>query len=101
MADSPAFSFACGELERLTQWTREQARGTVRLALREAGLSASAVRAREMQVVFERLMPKELASRRVENGEQLCADIGQRVGAVQDDARVDTPDAVFARLGAR
>jgi hypothetical protein len=101
MADSPAFAFACGELERLTQWTREQARGTVRLALREAGLSASAVRAREMKVVFERLMPKELASRRVENGEQMCADIGQRVAAVQDDAGADAPDSVFARLGAR
>ena len=101
MADSPAFAFACGELERLTTFTREEARGTVRLALREAGFSASAVGAREMQVVFQRLMPKELASRRVPDGEKLCAEIGLRVGALQDHARAETPEAVFGRLGQR
>ena len=98
MADSPAFAFACDELERLTKLTREEARGTVRLALRDAGFTATAVGAREMKVVFERLMPKELASRRIEGGDQLCAEIGERVGELREDARPDTPERVFARL---
>jgi hypothetical protein len=101
MADSAAFAFACGELERVTKWTREQARGTVRIALREAGFSANAVRAREMQVVFERLMPKELALRRVADGDKLCAEIGLRVGQMNEDASGETPEAVFGRLGGR
>jgi hypothetical protein len=101
MADSAAFAFACGELERLTKLTREEARGTVRLALRDAGFSASAVGAREMKVVFERLMPRELASRRVVDGEQLCAEIGKRVGELREEARAATPDVVFSRLGGR
>ena len=98
MADSPAFVFACGELERLTKLTREEARGTVRLALRDAGFSASAVGAAEMTVVFERLMPKELAARRIEGGDELCAEIGERVGQLCEDAPGQTPESVFARL---
>ncbi len=101
MADSAAFAFACEELERLTNLTREEARGTVRLALRDAGFSASSVRALEMKAVFERLMPKELASRRIEDGEKLCAEIGSRVGELRDGARGETPEMVFVRLGAR
>jgi hypothetical protein len=101
MADSAAFAFACGELERLTKLTREEARGTVRLALRDAGFSASAIGAREMKVVFERLMPKELASRRIEGGDQLCAEIGQRVGELREATPAATPEAVFGRLGGR
>ena len=101
MADSPAFTFACSELERLTRLTRDEARGTVRLALRDAGFSASAVGGSEMKVVFERLMPKELASRRIDGGEQLCAEIGRRVGELREDARRESPEAVFGRLGGR
>ena len=63
MADSRSFEFVCGELERLTKMTRLEARGTVRLALKEAGLSADAVLPLEMQVVLQKLMPKELAAR--------------------------------------
>lgn len=100
MAESAAFTLACEELERLTPLTRDEARGTVRLALRDAGFSASGVGASEMKVVFERLMPRELASRRIEGGEELCAEIGQRVGELRETCAA-TPEVVFSRLGGR
>jgi hypothetical protein len=44
MAESKAFDFVCSELERRTSMTRLEARGTVRIALKDAGLAADTVR---------------------------------------------------------
>lgn len=99
MADSPVFEFVCGELERRTSLGRLEARGTVRLALKEAGLGAG-VSVREMQVVLERLLPGALASRGIENGETLCGEIRGGAARLQESARSgDTPEAIFGRLG--
>jgi hypothetical protein len=99
MADSPVFEFVCGELERRTSLGRLEARGTVRLALKEAGLGAS-VSVREMQVVLERVLPGALASRGIENGEVICSEIRGGTTRLQDSARTaDTPEAIFGRLG--
>ena len=100
MADSPVFEFVCGELERRTPLGRLEARGTVRLALKEAGLAAGAVSVREMQVVLERVLPAALASRGIENGDALCGEIRSGAARLQDGARTaETPEAVFGRLG--
>jgi hypothetical protein len=98
VADSAAFDFVCNELERLTQLSRLEARGTVRLALKEAGL-ATDVRPREMQVVLERVLPRELNARGVTTGEQLCRDVAAGVLRLADDRPAsNTPDAIFSRL---
>jgi hypothetical protein len=101
MADSPAFALASQELERLTKMTSTEARGTMRLALRDAGFSAGAVRAHELRVVLEKLMPRELASRRIADGDAICREIAERLAQVHEDESGDTPDAVFGRLGGR
>ena len=43
MTDAPAFTLVCEHLERATGLDRPAARGTVRLALKEAGLDVSAI----------------------------------------------------------
>jgi len=101
MADSPVFAFAAQQLEQLTKMTTAEARGTLRLALRDAGFSASAVRAHELRVVLEKLMPHELASRRIADGDAVCREIAQHLDEARDTAAVDSADAVFARLGGR
>jgi hypothetical protein len=99
MADSTAFEHACSSLEELTQLSRLEARGTVRIALKEAGLDPTSVKAAELSVVARTLLPKELANRGVADaesiGEQLCTGLS----GLQDAASTDTPEAVFARLG--
>jgi len=60
VSQSRAFDHACETLERKTKLSRLEARGTVRLALKAAGLDAGRVTARQMGVVFERIMPGEL-----------------------------------------
>jgi len=99
MADSPIFELVCTELEARTSLGRLEARGTVRLALKEGGLSASSVSGREMQVVLDRLLPDALASRGIENGAALCGQIRSRVAQQQDAPSASSPEAIFSRLG--
>jgi hypothetical protein len=100
MADSPAFEAACVSLETAGSLNRLEARGTVRLALKQAGLDAKCVTARELVTVVQRVLPAQLAARGVEQLEALCSRIAQALAGVVDGvASGDTPEAVFSRLG--
>jgi hypothetical protein len=99
MADSAVFDFVCDKLEQATQMDRLAVRGTVRIALKQAGLEARTVTAQQMGVVLERLLPTELATRGVDGGDALCAKIRSGLSGVAAGAQMDTPDAVFQRLG--
>lgn len=99
MADSPAFDFVCGKLEVLTGLDRLAARGTVRLALKQAGLEARTVTGDQMRVVLNRVLPSELAARGIGNSESLCLDVAAGLAGVASFAEPETPDAVFKRLG--
>lgn len=52
MADSPAFAWTCAEIVRTTSLSELVARGTVRLALKQAGLAPDSVSGEEMAVVL-------------------------------------------------
>jgi hypothetical protein len=93
------FDFVCDKLEAATRMDRLAVRGTVRIALKQAGLEARSVTAQQMSVVLERVLPNELSSRGVEGGEALCSSIRSGLPTVAAGAQVDTPDAVFQRLG--
>jgi hypothetical protein len=98
VADAVAFEWVCTELERTTSLERLEARGTVRLALKEAGLEARSVTPAQMQVVVERILPKELLARGVSDADGLCARLKEGLGAVQAGATAESPDVVFQRL---
>jgi hypothetical protein len=99
MADLTAFEHACEGLERLTNLSRLEARGTMRIVLKEAGLDPGSVKAGELRVVAKKTLPKQLAARGVEDAESVCERLGSELGGIQDTAGGDTPEAVFARLG--
>lgn len=99
MAESAVFDFVCDKIEQGTALDRLAVRGTVRIALKQAGLEARTVTVQQMGVVLERLLPAELASRGVEGGDALCAKTRAGLASVASSAAVDTPDAVFQRLG--
>jgi hypothetical protein len=99
VSESRAFSYACEELERATSLDRLEARGTVRLALKQAGLEASSVSPLQMGVVLGELMPAELASRGIDDAVGVCAAIRGGIDALPEEAAADAPEAVFARLG--
>jgi hypothetical protein len=101
--DQDLFDFVAGEIEERTDLGRLEARGTVRIALREAGLDARSVSVEQMSVVLERVLPGELRSRGVDRPDALCnamaaAVLSQRPGR---SAAAESPEDVFRRLGGR
>ena len=100
MADSPIFAEACSKLEETTSLNTLESRGTMRLALKSAGLEAGSVTTEQMTVVLDRVMPQELSARGIEDPETVCASIRSALDHVTTNASAtETPDAVFARLG--
>lgn len=99
MAEATTFDFVCDELERGTSLDRLEARGTVRIAAKQAGLDPNTATPAELAVVVEKVLPGELASRGIEGAASLCEALAKRVAVrAPGDAR-ETPEAIFARLG--
>ncbi|MCU0670136.1 MAG: hypothetical protein MUF70_12425 [Myxococcota bacterium] len=101
MSDASVFGFVCEQVEHATSLSQLEARGTVRLALKAAGIDAKVVSPEQMKVVLGKVMPRELESRGCENPERLCQDIADRMAGRSFAAAgaSDSPEAVFARLG--
>lgn len=102
MAESPVFAWVSDALERHTDFKRIEARGTVRLVLRQAGLEPESVTVEQMDVVLERLLPDALRSRRVEDAREVCAELARGLGAFAARSNTDAGESaydVFRRLG--
>jgi len=98
---SALFDLAAERLEHHTILGRLEARGTLRLALKEAGLDPKSLAARELSVVFDKLMVTELQRRGVREAAEACQRTMDDVSAMTmaDDARsASRPDEVFRRL---
>ena len=98
MADSLCFDLVCELLESESSLDRLEARGTVRLMLKAAGLDSRGVTPDQMRVVIDELLPGELNARGVENGDGIRATLKQKLLTVEAPDTADTPEAVFARL---
>lgn len=101
MAGSQAFEWLCEAIEAGTSLERLEARGTVRIALKQAGLEARSATAAELAVVVAKILPRELRQRGVANEAAVCERLtaGLRTLDVGRQAVPDTPDAIFRRLG--
>ncbi len=102
MADAAAFAFLCNELESASNLSRLEARGTMRLALKDAGLEAHSVTRDQMCVVVEKLLGSELQCRGIENIDYLCHSLLAGLAALSDDladgGRYQSAEDVFKRL---
>ena len=95
------FDFAAERLEHHTSLDRLESRGTLRIALKNAGLMANSVSAAQLCVVFEKVMPGELEKRGVSDAASVCsAVIDDLVNspAPTDEAPASDLDAIFRRL---
>ena len=75
MAMASAFDVVSEELERRTFFDRLQARGTLRIAVRDADLDAKTASASELAHVITTSLPHELDVRGVESAEAVCRSI--------------------------
>lgn len=99
MSEASSFAHVSETLESKTRMSRLEARGTVRLALKEAGLDASSVTARQMSVVVERILPAELQSRDIGDADSICRDLVRSLASLPSVEAAETPESVFRRLG--
>jgi hypothetical protein len=100
VAESSAFDNLCATLEEHTSLDRLSARGTVRLALKKAGLDARSVTPAQLCVLIEKLLHSELVSRGVDNPESVCNHALAHLRALApSEAQTETPEAIFSRLG--
>ncbi len=100
MADAPAFEWMCEQLDARTSLSRLEARGTLRLTLKGAGLDATRVTPSQMQAAVSKILPDELAARGVEDPQTLCRDLSAGVLSVGvGGSGAESPEDVFRRLG--
>jgi hypothetical protein len=100
MSQETPFDFVCSQIERATELSTLEARGTVRLALKAAGMDAKSVGVSQMRVVLDKVMPGELRNRGCADPERVCADIATQLGAKTfATPSGDSPETIFARLG--
>jgi hypothetical protein len=98
MADSQAFTVLCDALEQASTFDRLEARGTVRLALKNAGLESGTVTAAQLDVVIDKILPAELATRGVDKA--ICSQLHAALDGVAERSDAHhSPEAVFSRLG--
>ncbi len=99
MAESAVFQWVSARLELRTSLSRIEARGTVRLVLKDAGLEASNVTATQMEVVLRKLMVSALSKRRVEDSEHVCARLVAELAQAEfDDNGTESAYDVFSRF---
>ena len=89
MRDATAFEFVSEMLERETFFDRLQARGTMRLALRQLGLPARSVTAAQMVALIDEQLAGELETRGVEDAAAVC----ERLRAQVLDLEKSSPEA--------
>ena len=101
MADSHAFEWTCAELERASSLDKLEARGTIRLALKQAGLEARTATGQQMTVVVEKVLPSELQTRGIDAAADICSGLVTGLKGLGDDATpdADSPEEIFKRLG--
>lgn len=98
------FELAGRLLAEKSHLTGPQARGTIRLALKDAGLDPRQVASYELAVVFTRLMPKRLEAQGLtaDQAEQVCQVINAVLAANDAVAAPVAAATMFDRLdGAR
>ncbi len=100
MADA-LFDLAADSLEQHSPFDRLEARGTLRIALKAAGLEPKNLTGAQLQVVFEKVTLGELESRGINNVPDVCAAVLvdlEGAGAAAEDANATSPDEIFRRL---
>jgi hypothetical protein len=100
MANVTAFDWICGELERLTSLDTLEARGTVRISLKEAGLEARSVGPAQLAVVVLRILGGELRVRGIEDADAVCENLISGLKSLEPGSTFgETPEEIFKRLG--
>ena len=102
MSLSDVFEWAADALDRHSQLSRNEARGIIRLALKEAGIEPKLVNKSQMLVVVQKLLARVLVRVRVEDATEVCRRIADDLKTAELASPIlHTPEDIFSRLGRR
>lgn len=101
MTNISNFDRAAKELEACSSLNRLEARGTLRIALKDSGFDAKSVAPDQLRVVIERLLPQHLRDRGVSDPKEICRRLVDFLPKQGSSDVADTPEAIFERLGSR
>ena len=91
------FDRLAAELAAATALTELEARGTLRLVLKTAGLDARTATAGSLRIVVERGLARELAARGIADADGVCARLARALPALAaDDGAARGPDPASA-----
>lgn len=99
--ETSLFDVAAQKLERHTGFSQLEARGTLRIAVKSAGLDPKSLTPDELGAVFEKLMPGELEQRGVIDTAGACAAVMrdlENAPIAATDSSSSNPDDIFSRL---
>jgi hypothetical protein len=96
------FEFVSGKLQDATDLDKLEARGTVRLGLKSAGLDPRSITVQQMEVMLQKVLPGELSTRGVTQPQAICDGLISALASFSTggaDAESESPEDVFSRLG--
>jgi hypothetical protein len=79
MADSSLFEIACEALEQATHLSQIEARGTLRIALKEAGYDPASVNRPQLLAVIFHSLPQELVALGLPDAQKVCDAIASHL----------------------
>jgi hypothetical protein len=95
---APAFDRICEQLEATTPLNRLEARGTIRLILRDAGLGAKTLNARQAVTMIEKLLPEMQNARGIDEADGVCTAIKRALATLPSADERDDLASVFRRI---
>ena len=101
MKSSSLFDLIAAKLEESTSFNRLEARGTLRIMLKESGLDIKTLQSDQMKVTVDRVLPQHLRDRGIDDPERVCRLLLSTIPRDSDRDRVESPEAIFERLGSR
>ena len=93
------FDAAAASLQAHSELDKLEARGTLRLALKAAGLDTETLDLMQLNVVFHKVMPDELSNRGVSEAESVCEAVITDLKGMTFAETATSPEELFRKLG--
>ena len=97
--DTDAFTIVSDRLCQFSTLGRLEARGTIRLAFKEAGVDVGCFGLEDVEAVFAKIMPGELAARGCADARAICDSIMKSLEGDVPKTATRSRDEIMRRLG--
>ena len=97
--DSDSFTIVADRLCQLSDLDRLEARGTIRIGFKKAGVDVGCFGLDDLEAVFAKIMPGELAARGCADARTICAAIMKSLEGDVPKTAIRSRDEIVRRLG--